>query len=589
MDLKNKKIYDLVIGLFGDSEGTKVFDRLSKLLSEFPTQVSGESVLQQQYFNLEDIILITYGNSLNRKNEVPLQTLFKFYQKYFQNIINTVHILPFYPYSSDDGFSVIDYLAINPDLGNWEDIHQFKTNGIHLMFDAVINHISSQSEWFEKFLINDPKYSNYFIAIEPDTNLSKVIRPRTLPLLTPYVTNAGKKWVWTTFSADQIDLNFKNSDTLIDIVDIILHYIQSGAKLIRLDAIAYLWKEIGTNCIHLPQTHAVIQLFRAILDQVAPDVLIITETNVPHEENISYFGNGLDEAHLVYQFSLPPLVAHAILTESSEHLSRWATRLSVPNPSTSFFNFTASHDGIGVRPLIGILPPEEMEFLVEKTLLHGGRISSKTNSDGSSSPYELNISYFDLLNNPHINESVEIQVKRFLVSQAIPLVLAGIPGIYIHSMLGSRNHFQGVEESGTARSINRQKLDAGILEDELSDQNSLRSQVFSGYQKLISCRIKEKSFHPNANQIILPLSPAVFSVLRSSKDETESILALQNITNQWQTISFNMNIFGENIPRNLKDLLTQRLFITQNGMKIKIAPYEILWLKPHFQFFVSSQ
>src|SRR5690606_35016656 len=108
-------------------------------------------------------------------------------------------------------------------------------------------------------------------------------------------------------SADQVDLNFKNPAVLLATTRALLFYVEHGAKFIRLDAIAYLWKEIGTPCIHLPQTHQVIQLMRAVLDEVAPDVRLITETNVPHPDNISYFGAGTNEAQLVYNFALPPL------------------------------------------------------------------------------------------------------------------------------------------------------------------------------------------------------------------------------------------------------------------------------------------
>lgn len=582
MELKKRNIFDDLKFLYGQEEGERIFNEVEKLIVEAKKKIKINPIDQDHLFSHKDIILITYGNTINDNDEKPLRTFLKFFQKYLQGFINTVHILPFFPYSSDDGFSVIDYLAVNPELGDWEDIQQFQLNGIRLMMDAVINHISSQSEWFQKFLLDDPKYKNYFITVNPAVDLSSVTRPRTLPLITAYQTTSEKKWIWTTFSSDQIDLNFKNPDTFLDVLDVILNYIQNGANLIRLDAIAYLWKEVGTRCIHLPQTHTVVQLIRSFLDEIDSKVLLITETNVPQEENISYFGDGKNEAHLVYQFPLPPLIAYTILTGSSLQLSNWASDLQLPSNLTTYFNFTASHDGIGVRPLMGILTAEEMQLLVDTTRLHGGKISSKANSDGSSSPYELNISYFDLLNNPNNNESMEIQVKRFLVSQAIPLVLAGIPGIYIHSLLGSRNHLQGVEDSGIARAINRQKLDLSNLDDELSDQSSMRFKILTGYKQLISCRIKEKSFHPNSDQSILYLSPAIFSVLRSPGQERESILALHNISNHRQSISFKLKIFENVNPIKIFDLLTQRTFTFQDELKIEMAPYQILWLKSIF-------
>ena len=161
-------------------------------------------------------------------------------------MVDDIHLLPFYPYSSDDGFSVIDYKQVNPALGTWDDVARVGQN-FHLMFDGVINHISAQSAWFKAFLQDDPKYRDYFIVVEGEPDLSQVVRPRTLPLLTEFTTPSGAKKVWTTFSADQIDLNYANPEVLLDIIDVLLFYVAHGAELIRLDAIAYLWKEIGTT------------------------------------------------------------------------------------------------------------------------------------------------------------------------------------------------------------------------------------------------------------------------------------------------------------------------------------------------------
>jgi sucrose phosphorylase len=312
------------------------------------------------------------------------------------NVGGGIHILPFYPWTSDDGFSVTDYRKVDSNLGEWKDITSMQNN-FRLMFDGVINHISAESEWFKGFLRDDPPYRDYFITVDGDPDLSQVVRPRALPLLTSFNTPSGEKRVWTTFSADQIDLNFKNPEVLFEILDIMLMYIERGATYIRLDAIAYLWKEIGTTCIHLPQTHHLIQLMRCVLDEVAPHVHLITETNVPHADNISYFGDGTNEAQLVYNFALPPLTLHTFHTGNAQVLSNWAKTLTLPSDKTTFFNFLASHDGVGLNPARGILSNEEIDALVNKTLAHGGLVSYKNNSDGSQSPYEMNVNYFDAL------------------------------------------------------------------------------------------------------------------------------------------------------------------------------------------------
>ena len=328
-----------------------------------------------------------------------------------------------------------------------------------------------------------------------------------------------------------------------------------------------------------PQTHVVVKLFRAIIDQVAPGVLLITETNVPHEENISYFGDGNNEAHLVYQFPLPPLTAHALITGNASYLTTWAQSLQPPSMYSSFFNFTASHDGIGVRPAAGILPESELKLLVEQTRANGGRISSKTNSDGSISPYELNITYFDLLNSPANSEPQSMQVKRFLVSQAIMLSMAGIPGIYVHNLLGSRNFEEGVIRSGHARSINREKLDLASLDVELADSTSLRHAVFSGYAHLLSHRINEKAFHPNGAQTILDLEDSVFCMMRTSPDGKEIVLALHNVSDTHQNLTLKPEKIKIDDNGYFEDILSDKTYFSKPEISIKMSPYEILWLK----------
>jgi sucrose phosphorylase len=355
-------------------------------------------------------------------------------------------------------------------------------------------------------------------------------------LLTKFQTVSGPRRVWTTFSADQVDLDYHNPDVLLEIIEILLMYAERGAQFIRLDAIAYLWKEIGTPCIHLPQTHAVIQLLRAVLDELAPHVILITETNVPHKENLSYFGDGTNEAQLVYNFALPPLVLHTFRTGDASILSNWAQGLELPSDRTTFFNFLASHDGIGLNPARGILSPAEIDALVEQTLAHGGLISFKQNSDGTQSPYEMNINYFDALSDPAGGESLEMQIDRFMAAQAIMLSLLGVPGIYFHSLFGSRGWKEGVNLTKSNRTINRQKLGLAELESDLANPISLRSQVLDRFQQLLSQRGSSAAFHPKGRQRILDLGPNVFAVLRIPPHGHNNILCLQNVTPQSQSI-----------------------------------------------------
>jgi len=162
-------------------------------------------------------------------------------------------------------------------------------------------------------------------------------------------------------------------------------YVRRGADIIRLDAVTYLWAEPGTRCIHLEQTHQIVKLLRDVLDVVAPHVALITETNVPHEENISYFGNGYDEAQMVYNFALPPLVLYTMYKEDATVLSEWASNLEPPSDQTCFFNFLDSHDGIGLLGVKNILPKNQIDFIIEKAKDHDGKYLTGPEKTGAQS------------------------------------------------------------------------------------------------------------------------------------------------------------------------------------------------------------
>ncbi len=586
MDLSDSQIYQDLVYLYGQELAPLVYGRLESLLAEF--QQEHPALARQPTagrVSQRDSILITYGDMVRGEGGAPLRTLADFLESHLANTVSTVHILPFFPYSSDDGFSIIDYQAVDPDFGDWQDVEQVGRH-FRLMFDAVINHISAESAWFQSFLRNDPRYRDYFIVVEPGTDLSLVFRPRALPLLTMVEQESDQgdsveRLVWTTFSTDQIDLNFGSPALFLDVLEALLCYIGHGAEFIRLDAIAYLWKEIGTNCLHLPQTHRLIQLMRRLLDQVAPGVALITETNVPHKDNISYFGDGLNEAQMVYNFSLPPLTLHAFHSGSATVLSHWAETLTLPSDETTFFNFLASHDGIGLTPLRGILSDTEIIALAQRVEALGGRVSSMNNADGSTSPYELNINYLDALGDPQEDgQEIELIARRFLASQAIMLALRGVPGIYFHSLFGSRGWPAGVRETGRSRTINREKLQRSILEAELADNDSLRHRIFHGYLHLLERRQATPAFDPNADQQVLFAHEAVFSLLRSSPAAHSQVICLHNVSDQSHRISLDLADLPIDGNVRFVDLVGEGTYQASAGqMVITITPYQVFWLQ----------
>ena len=517
-----------------------------------------------------DVVLIAYADQFHRDGEKPLQTLGEVALRLFYPGISTIHILPFFPFTSDDGFSVADYLAVHRDFGDWQDIKALSKN-FRLMFDAVVNHTSVSHEWFQGFLSGDPQFKGFYITADPnDERLKWVVRPRALPLLTEFQTKEGKVHVWTTFSADQADLNYANPKVFQKMTEALLDYVCYGAQFIRLDAIAYLWKEIGTTCIHLPQTHWIIQFWRCLLDEVAPYVRMITETNVPHHENISYFGNGTNETHLVYNFALPPLILHTVQTQNTRHLNRWASELRTPSNQTAFLNFLASHDGVGVNPVRGILSDWEIDQLVTNIQQFGGLVSYKVNPDGSRSPYELNVNYYDAMNSVEFPLTEAEMVARFLTAHSVLFSLKGLPAIYVHSMIGSRGWREGVNLTGANRTINRQKLAAEEVLNEIQNPTSRRAKIWSGLNRMLAVRRKEAAFHPLADQQVIFEDERIFGLLRFDPHFKRDVFCVHNFSKDKMMVKL------PDAANPWKDLLSA----SEEEFKqvVRLSPYQHRWL-----------
>lgn len=551
--------------LYGPQRAKQCIERLVAMTGRYG--VGYDTAPQPVLWNEKTAVLITYADTVQRDDERPLVTLGRFAEKHFEGVFSTVHILPFCPWSSDDGFSVIDYRQIKSDYGKWDHIGELGKR-FELMFDLVLNHVSRKSSWFKHYIAGVSPYRDYFIETDPATDLSAVVRPRNLPLLTAVKINGTEKHLWTTFSDDQIDLNFANPDVLFEFLDILLFYIANGAKIIRLDAIAYLWKQPGTSCIHLEQTHEVVKLMRDLLNMTAPGVILLSETNVPHAENISYFGDG-DEARMVYQFSLPPLLLHALRTGNAQHLTNWAETVCETPDGCTWFNFTASHDGIGVRPLTGLIPDKEIAALAEQMKKLGGQVSTKRNSDGTESPYELNITYFDALGGDNH------QVARFLCSQTVMLGFKGVPAIYFHSLTATPNDQEGFKETGRARSLNRKKWDADELETRLNEKNTT-SQVFNEIRRRLKIRRKHPAFHPDAAQRVLDLGEDLFALVRTAPCG-KFIVCISSFSNIQKEIRLNKQVPELDGTAPCTDLLSGARY-NGTGKQISLEPYQTVWL-----------
>ncbi len=574
--------------LYGETTARQWLPELERILKVYyahkPKRLieREKTLVPEERFTEKDAILITYGDLVRKEGESPLKTLVSLCDTMLAGV-NTVHILPFFPSSSDRGFSIIDFEVVDPNLGTWDDIEELDTR-VQLMFDAVFNHVSSKSRYFQEFLNGNPQFKNNFISYRSRNELTpeqreRIRRPRTSDILTEFQSIDGSVHVWTTFSPDQVDVNFKNPEALLGILQVLLMYIQRGADLLRLDAVTYLWAEPGTSCASLEETHEIIKLFRDVVDLVAPGVALITETNVPHEENISYFGDGHDEAHMVYNFALPPLVLHTFYSEDSTALSDWAADLETPSKTTHLFNFIDSHDGFGLMGAKDILPKEAIEALITRAEEHGGMISYKTDREGTESPYEINITLFSALNKDDNGEPIDLQVKRLLAARSISLILQGVPGAYLLGLIGKRNDVEAALATKSKRAINRTVLDYELLTRSYEDpENKLyRIRELGG---LVFIRQNHRAFHPNGPQKVLKPSPEVFALLRTSPEGDEHILALTNVANRVIDIELPLDQIGVR-EAGWYDLVRGGKWSAEGDkLAVRLEPYDVLWLKP---------
>ena len=586
-----ERLFNRLRFLYGDEIARETFPELLRLLKVHHAHKTEhlleaeEAVRPAERFTQSDVMLIAYGDSVQAEQQTGLAALTSFLEAIERRgrLFSILHILPFFPYTSDRGFSVTDFRVVDARIGTWQDLENLSRT-FRLMFDGVINHASSKSTAFREMLSGNPDYKDFAVSFRSADEMtpeqrSLLRRPRTSDVLTRFISIDGPVWIWTTFSPDQIDLNYQNPKVLLNVVETLLFYVRKGADLMRLDAVTYLWDELGTTGASLSQTHEIVKLFRDVLDVAAPEVALVTETNVPHEENISYFGDGSDEAQMVYNFALPPLVLHAFYRGDATWLSRWASQLEFPSGTTTYLNMLDTHDGVGLPGATSILPPEEIRYLTENARQHGAFISYRSTAEGEI-PYEINTTWYSALNLENTGEPRELQVQRFLASRSIALALRGVPAIYIHSLVGSRNDVRLALESKVKRDVNRTALDLDLLKTNLADPRSKLRLIMEGVGRLLATRSLRAAFHPNGEQRVLTLSPQVFSLFRTSPAGDEHVLCLTNVADTACRIELPTSELGVEWVY-WYDLFAGRGWTAVNGvLSMQLEPYEVAWLTP---------
>ncbi len=513
-------------------------------------------------------VLICYGDSLlNGNKEKTLKIFRKFFKKKLENFFEVIHFLPFYPSSSDSGFAVKDHYQVDKKLGYWSDIYQ-QSKKTNIMADIVINHASSKGLWFKNFLSNKSPGKEYFLTVDKNFDASKVIRPRENKLLKKLTIFKKNNFVWRTFSDDQIDLNFKNPKVLLRFIKIMINLLNHGVTIFRLDAIAYLWKKSGSKCINLKETHEIIKLLRIICNSLKTQTIIITETNLPEKENLSYFGKNNDEAQWIYNFSLPPLLVHSFLFEESTYLNKWSKKLPNTKKGNNYLNFIASHDGIGMRPVEGYLKKEKLSLLFKRLKKNGGQLSYRKVQGSSKKVYEANITLFNAFQKTDYDKKGRYFLERYVSAHAIMIAFEGVPAIYFNSIFGTSNDEYKYIISGNKRDLNRYKWNKKRLDNLLKDKSSKQNIFYKKILNLIFIKKQSKAFHPNAKRESINMGKKIFCFKRTSLDNKQIIYNVTNLSSKYQKFKFNNKL---NKYKNLLDK-------TKINHKLELKPFETLWL-----------
>ncbi len=564
-----KKISSILRTIYKPSLNERDIDHLKDQIIQIIKKFNQNNSKKKLTISEKTSLVICYGDNVNSNQKSSIQVFQNFFKKNLKKYFDAIHFLPFYPSSSDSGFAVKDHYKIEKRIGSWSDIKKISKSS-HVMADIVINHSSARGLWFKNFLKKKRPGKDYFLTVNSKFNTSKVVRPRDHKLLKKIDIFGKSDFLWRTFSADQIDLDFKNPSVLLRFIKIMVHLVSNGVTIFRLDAIAYLWKKNGTNCINLKQTHEIVKLLRLISNLLNVETIIITETNLPEKENLSYFGKN-DEANWIYNFSLPPLLIHAFLFENSSYLNKWSKKLPNAKFQNSYLNFIASHDGIGMRPTEGILNKRSLSNFLKRLKKNGSKFSYRKIQNKSKKVYEANITVFDALKKSDADPNGKFFLERYIAAHAIMISFEGVPAIYFNSLFGKSNDEAKYVITGNNRDINRYKWNYENITKNLKDKNSKQSIFYQNLGKLLEIKRKQKAFHPNAKRLNINLGSKIFCYERISLDKKQTIICITNLSTKLQYIKINKNLI------KYRDLLGRKTFFTLDK-KIKLDPCQTIWL-----------
>ena len=561
----------LLSDLYPDDSSSKV-ESVSSQLLQILSQPSGDGDMATppDRWDARDAVLITYADTMTGEDASALQCLRGFVNRHLLPFAAVVHVLPFLKSTSDGGFAVASHTLLEERFGDWSDLAAL-AEGRRLMADLVLNHVSASHPWVQEFLRDEEPGLSCVLAAEPDPCWSDVVRPRSSSLFTQLRGPNGPRQVWTTFGPDQVDLDWRSPEVLLGFARLLQRMVRHGVRWIRLDAVGFVWKQPNTSCIHLPEAHRLVQVLRCLLDQACQRGVVVTETNVPEQENLSYLRSG-DEAHLAYNFPLPPLLLEACVSGRADLLNAWLNGWPALPAQTGLLNFTACHDGVGLRPLEGLMPQARLLQLLIGCEQRGGLVSHRMLSNGDEVPYEINISWWSAMADGGIDPS-HWQRERFLLTQLLVMALPGVPAFYLPALLAEPNDLGRFRRTGHRRDLNRPQFRTAALERRLADPDADAAVLLPMLRRALAVRADQPALHPSADFKVLSSDRMDRVILQRSCAE-QTLVAVHNFTASRLTLRLS-RLEGDP-GRPWADCLSGRTLPPQQLHSLE--PYAVHWL-----------
>lgn len=530
---------------------------------------------------------------------------------YFQELgVNLIHIMPILQCpvgKSDGGYAVSDYRQVDSRVGNLSDldklVKELRKRHILLTLDVVVNHTSNEHEWAAKARAGEKKYQDYYYMFD-DREIPDMYE-QTMPQVFPETSpgnftwdEQAQKWVMTVFNDYQWDLNYTNPSVFIEMMDIVLFIANNGADVVRLDAVAFLWKRIGSTCQNEREAHLLLQLMKDCCQVVAPGVLFIAEAIVAPVEVIKYFGEdaiNAKECEIAYNATFMALMWDAVATKNARLLSQGIKSLPDKLERATWLNYVRCHDDIGLGfddediRRVGYEPGSHRQFLIDYytgNFPYSNARGFPFGQNHHTGDTRISGSLASLAGLEYALEQndetlIDEAVKHILLLHSLIMSFGGIPLLYYGDELGTLNNYtfqQDTDKQGDTRWAHRPHIDWEAAERR-HQPGSIEYRIFNGLKKMIAVRREIPAFADFNNRELIPVdNPHLFIFSRFNLTRTSGgVLVVANFDAEPQSLDISPGMASVLTYGTIKDLYSgDSLEIHDN--RLTIPPYHFYWL-----------